>query len=43
MDPSPTVEALITAALEKPPEARTTFLEDACAGDDELRRQVAER
>jgi eukaryotic-like serine/threonine-protein kinase len=33
-------EELFHAALERPPEARRTFLDEACGGDAELRRQV---
>jgi serine/threonine protein kinase len=34
------VKDLIDAALERPAEARETFLQDACGGDDGLRREV---
>jgi serine/threonine protein kinase len=34
-------EELFHAALERAPESRAVFLEEACAGDIELRRQVA--
>src|SRR6476620_4048388 len=38
--PSP-LEAIFFAALEKgPPQERTTFLDEACAGDPDLRRRV---
>jgi serine/threonine protein kinase len=33
-------ESLFHAALERPPEARPTFLDQACGEDVELRRQV---
>jgi eukaryotic-like serine/threonine-protein kinase len=35
------VEELFHAALERPPEARRAFLDEACGKDNELRRQVA--
>ncbi|HWQ35446.1 MAG TPA: protein kinase [Blastocatellia bacterium] len=35
------IEALYHAALEREPDARATFLDAACAGDEELRREVA--
>src|SRR5262245_54941999 len=38
-DPSP-LEFIFFAALEKPPAERATFMKEACAGDDELRRSV---
>jgi eukaryotic-like serine/threonine-protein kinase len=34
------IEELYHSALEHPPEQRSAFLSDACAGDDELRREV---
>ena len=34
------VEALYRAALERGPAERRAFLEEACAGDEELRREV---
>lgn len=34
------IESLFHEASELAPEARTPFLEQACAGDDELRQQV---
>src|SRR5438128_1533554 len=34
------VEALLFAALAKPTAERAAFLDSACAGDTELRRQV---
>ena len=34
------IETLYHAARERPPEARSAFLADACAGDEELRREV---
>src|SRR5262245_61569542 len=34
------VESLYHAALEREPLARTAFLEEACAGDESLRREV---
>ena len=33
-------EDLFHAALERPPETRRAFLDEACAGDSELRRQL---
>jgi serine/threonine-protein kinase len=36
----PKVEELYHAALEKPPAERETFLDQACGGDAELRREV---
>jgi len=36
------VETLYHAALEREPGARGTFLAQACAGDEELRREVEE-
>ena len=33
-------EELFHAALERPPEARRAFLDEACGEDSELRRQV---
>ena len=35
------VERLYHAVLEREPSARAVFLDEACAGDDELRREVA--
>jgi serine/threonine protein kinase len=35
------IEALLTAALELPPEARPSFLDSACAADPMLRAEVA--
>src|SRR5215475_11601924 len=35
------IEQLYHAALERGPDAREAFLEEACAGDEELRREVA--
>ena len=35
------VEELFHAALERPPEARRAFLDEACGEDNELRHQVA--
>ncbi|MGH9843341.1 MAG: hypothetical protein ACREEM_31765 [Blastocatellia bacterium] len=32
---------LYHAALEREPESRAEFLDEACAGDEELRREVA--
>ena len=37
----PRVEALLAAALELPLQARASFLEAACAGDEVLRAEVA--
>jgi eukaryotic-like serine/threonine-protein kinase len=34
------IDRLVDQAMERPPEARAIFLDDACAGDDELRREV---
>ena len=34
------VQRIFTAALERPPEARAEFIEDACRGDAELRKEV---
>src|SRR4030095_879311 len=34
------IDRLVDRALEHPPEARADFLNDACAGDDDLRREV---
>src|SRR5581483_2116095 len=34
------VEQLFHSALERPPEARGAFLEDACRGDSALRQQI---
>ena len=31
---------LFLAALERPPDERAAFLQEACAGDEELRREV---
>ena len=36
----PQIEQLYLAALEREPRERTDFLAQACAGDDELRREV---
>src|SRR5262245_51042441 len=36
------VETLYHAALEREPRARDAFLDQACAGDEELRREVEE-
>jgi hypothetical protein len=36
------VETLYHAALERSPLARAAFPEEACAGDEELRREVEE-
>lgn len=35
------IELLYHAALEREPSGRAVFLDEACAGDDELRREVA--
>ena len=40
MSDSAAVEALLFAALEKPAAERNAFLDSACAGDAELRRQL---
>jgi formylglycine-generating enzyme required for sulfatase activity len=37
----PQIEQLYHAALEREPAARAAFLAEACAGDEELRREVA--
>jgi eukaryotic-like serine/threonine-protein kinase len=34
------IDRLVDQAMERAPEARAIFLDDACAGDDELRREV---
>ncbi len=34
------IDALVSAALERPEEERASFLERACEGDEELRKQV---
>jgi eukaryotic-like serine/threonine-protein kinase len=36
------IERLYHAALERAPDAREAFLDEACAGDEDLRREVAE-
>jgi serine/threonine-protein kinase len=36
----PRIERLYAEALERDPSAREAFLEAACEGDDELRREV---
>ena len=36
------IKRLYHAALEREPEARKAFLDEACAGDEDLRREVAE-
>src|SRR5215510_212671 len=36
------IERLYHSALEREPEAREAFLDEACAGDEALRREVAE-
>jgi eukaryotic-like serine/threonine-protein kinase len=35
------IERLYHAALEREPEARESFLDEACAGDEDMRREVA--
>src|SRR5262245_48482564 len=40
MSNSSPVETLLFAALDKPEAERTAFLDSACAGNTELRRQV---
>ena len=35
------VEEVLQAALDRPPQERAAFLEDACAGDDELRMEAS--
>ena len=35
------VEKLYFAALEREPESRASFLDEVCAGDEELRREIA--
>ena len=35
------IERLYHAALEREPDARESFLDEACAGDEDLRREVA--
>ena len=34
------IDRLLDQAMEQAPEARAAFLAEACAGDDELRREV---
>jgi hypothetical protein len=34
------IETLYHAARQRPPEARAAFLKDACAGDEDLRREI---
>ncbi|NBC18727.1 MAG: protein kinase, partial [Bacteroidetes bacterium] len=34
------LKALFEAALDRPPEERTSFLDEACAGDEELRQEL---
>src|SRR5262245_17334155 len=34
------IDRLVDEALERSPEKRASFLDHACAGDDELRREV---
>ena len=36
------VEDVLQAALDRPPRERAAFLDEACAGDDELRSEAAE-
>jgi tetratricopeptide (TPR) repeat protein len=36
------LKAVFQEALQRPPDARAAFLDDACAGDDALRREVEE-
>jgi serine/threonine protein kinase/formylglycine-generating enzyme required for sulfatase activity/dienelactone hydrolase len=35
------IEKIYHAALERPPQERAVFLDEACTGDEELRREVA--
>jgi serine/threonine-protein kinase len=35
------IERLYHAALERGPDAREAFLDEACVGDEDLRREVA--
>src|SRR5262245_29880190 len=35
------IERLYNAALEREPDAREAFLDEACAGDEDLRRELA--
>jgi eukaryotic-like serine/threonine-protein kinase len=35
------IERLYHAALERGPDARDAFLDEACAGDEDLRREIA--
>src|SRR5215510_13877207 len=35
------IERLYHATLEREPDARKAFLDEACAGDEDLRREVA--
>src|SRR5215475_7766131 len=34
------IDLLLDAALELPPDKRAAFLDEACAGDEELRKQL---
>ena len=40
-EPQKPVGAIFDAAIELPPERRGAYLQEACAGDDPLRRRVA--
>src|SRR3954447_18598544 len=42
MPPADRVEQIFTEAIAKPPEQRSAFLDQACAGDAALRERVAE-
>jgi serine/threonine-protein kinase len=35
------IDRLLASALDRDPEDRTAFLDEACDGDEELRREVA--
>src|ERR1043166_1176513 len=35
------VEEVLQAALDRPPPERASFLNEACSGDDELRREAS--
>ena len=36
------IDKLLDEALDRPPEGRKAFLEQACGGDEDLRKQVEE-
>ena len=35
------VEEVLQGALDRPPQDRTSFLDEACAGDDQLKKEAA--